>query len=294
MLSAHPAPRTSSRASPLPGSAPPLSRRRLARPAVGDAGGERRRPQPLSPPRKGAGLAGRPRALAGPIRAGGRAPGAWDSRGVRRECRLFPATLLRQLGLRAQVFPASYAPRPQGNCPRVACSSLGGGEEVRGWGSQGGCFLLGWLGCPSFLGCPRGARSWVPRGALAQLSGGWGGAEWGSREQSSTGPRAGWAPAPGTLWVALCHCGCRGCGPGLSSPPGCGHQMSRSGPSRGPGWLHLVGWGSETAVGGGERGAEERGRGQGALPRPQARPREKFRLSTYFSVPSWLWACLLL
>lgn len=65
------------------------------------------------------------------------------------------------------------------------------------------------------------------------------------------------------------------------------------GPSRGPGWLHLVDWESETAVGGGERGAEERGRGQGALPRPQARPREKFRLSTYFSVPNWLWACLL-
>lgn len=152
----------------------------------------------------------------------------------------------------------------------------------------------GMAGLPLLPGVPTGRQKLGAQGSSGTVKWRVGGAEWGSREQSSTGPRAGWAPAPGTLWVALCHCGCRGCGPGLSSPPGCGHQMSRSGPSRGPGWLHLVGWGSETAVGGGERGAEERGRGQGALPRPQARPREKFRLSTYFSVPSWLWACLLL
>lgn len=141
---------------------------------------------------------------------------------MRRECRLFPGTLLRQLGLRAQVFPASYAPPPQGNCPRVACSSLGGGEEVTGWGSQGGGFLLGWLGCRSFLGCPRGARSWVPRGALAQLSGGWGGAEWGSRKQRT---KQHWSPErAGLLRLAPCGWPCATVGAG-GTVQDCHHHL---------------------------------------------------------------------
>lgn len=121
-LSAHLAPRTSRSASALPSSAPPLSRRRRARPAVGGAGGERRRPLPLSPPRKGAGLADHPRALSGTIWTGRSAPGNWDPSGVRQEYWLFPGTLLRQLAPLSGVSPASYAPLPQGNCPRVASS----------------------------------------------------------------------------------------------------------------------------------------------------------------------------
>ena len=164
-LPAHPAPRTTSRASTLPGSAPPLSRRRLARPAVGGAGGERRRPQPLSPPRKGAGLAGRPRALAGAIRAGGSAPGNWDSSGVRREYWLFPGTLLRQLALLPQVFPASYAPPPQGNCPpgRLHLARWGRGGE--GVGVPRRRLPAGVAGLPLLPGVPTGCQKLGAQGS---------------------------------------------------------------------------------------------------------------------------------
>lgn len=138
-LSAHLAPRTSRSASALRSSAPPLSRRRRARPAVGGAGGERRRPQPLSPPRNGAGLADHPRSLSGTIWAGRSAPGNWDSSEVRQEYWLFPGTLLRQLAPLFRVSPASYAHFPKGTAPGSLPARPNSGLPAE----VGGCQKLG-------------------------------------------------------------------------------------------------------------------------------------------------------
>lgn len=132
-----PARHTSPHARALRGSAPLLSWRRAC-PAVGGAGGGRRRPQPLSPPRPGAGLAVAP-ACSEAVRAGVSAPGNRSSSRCARDIGSFQAPFPRQHAL-FPLYPQLSRPQ-EGSClPSPSATPAGSAGE------RGQCGTSRWHG----------------------------------------------------------------------------------------------------------------------------------------------------